>query len=79
MILVGVFAGGVALGWGDGIDHWPGLITFLAVIAGVVLLFRGRYPSDIFEVVIGLNRWAWRVVAYGALMRDEYPPFRLAR
>ncbi len=79
LILVGVFAGGVALGWGGSHDHWPGLITFLAVIAGVVLLVRGRYPNEIFELVVGLNRWVWRVVAYVALMRDEYPPFRLER
>ena len=49
----------------------------LVVIAAVVLLFTRRYPQDIFELVVGINRWSIRVGAYAALMRDEYPPFRL--
>jgi hypothetical protein len=57
----------------------PGLFTVLALIAAVVLLFTGRYPRDVFRLMVGIARWVVRVVAYAALMRDEYPPFRLER
>ena len=33
----------------------------------------------LFGLIVGLNRSVWRVVAYVALMRDEYSPFRLER
>jgi hypothetical protein len=45
--------------------------------AGVALLFTARYPGGIFALVLGVDRWALRVVAYVALMTDAYPPFRL--
>jgi hypothetical protein len=71
-IVVGIFEGG----WGPGFSG-PGLVGALVLFAAVVLLFRERYPSDMFDFVMGMNRWSFRVVAYAALMRDEYPPFRL--
>ncbi len=63
--------------WSAGNGEGAGLVFLLAIFAVVVVLFTGKYPKDIFKFVVGMNRWAYRVVAYAALMTDEYPPFRL--
>ena len=54
-----------------------GLKPVLVFFAAITLLFTGRYPVSLFDLVMGFNRWAFRVVAYVSLMRDEYQPFRL--
>jgi len=81
-VLVGWWNWGPAPWWGDEHGGWgwggsAGLVGLLVFFAGVALLFTARYPRGIFDLVVGLDRWALRVAAYASLLRDEYPPFRL--
>ena len=71
-VIVGILDGSVG-GWHVG----GGLITILVLVAAVVLLVRGEYPSGIFDLVMGFNRWVWRTVGYAAFLTPVYPPFRL--
>jgi hypothetical protein len=78
-VIACIFVGGAGIDWGG--QHWnlawSGLIGVLVFVAAILLLFRGFYPRPIFDLVVGLNRWVFRVGAYAALMTPEYPPFRL--
>ncbi len=66
----------IALFLGTG-GRWPGLVWALVFFSAVALLFTGRYPRGIFDFIMGIDRWVYRVSAYSGLMTDRYPPFRL--
>jgi hypothetical protein len=55
-----------------------GLVAYLAwIVAWWAILITGRFPRALFDFLVGLGRWNWRVQAYTNLLRDEYPPFSL--
>ena len=70
--------------WLLAIPHY--IVLFFLYIAAVVcviiawfaILFTGRYPRSLFDFVVGVERWALRVIAYAfILVTDKYPPFSL--
>ena len=80
-LVLAVFGGGITWWWWAGRDggaaFGAGLIGVLVLVAAVALAFTGRYLPTVFDFVTGMYRWSYRVCAYAALLRDEYPPFRL--
>ena len=78
LIVLGVLAGTWQFGDAHGFQFAVGgLIGALTLAAGLHLLFIGRYPASLFDLLVGLNRWVYRVTAYVALMTDTYRPSRL--
>jgi len=55
------------------------LIAFLFWFIGwFAILFTGRFPRGMFDFIVGVMRWNYRVSGYTSLLRDEFPPYSLA-
>ncbi len=59
------------------------LALWIAALVGYIIvffaiLFTEQFPRGLFDFLVGVDRWTYRVVAYFALLRDEYPPFGLS-
>lgn len=52
-------------------------LQVLCVISAVRLLARGTVSQGMFDLLMGIVRWRYRVAVYVSLMSDEYPPFRM--
>jgi Domain of unknown function (DUF4389) len=69
-LIVAIFQGGIGYRFG-------GLQALLLLFAAIANLFTGRYPADLFVLIMGINHWVYRVAGYALLFTNEYPPFRL--
>jgi hypothetical protein len=72
-VIAGLLSGG-GVGWGR---YGGGVVGVLVLVVGLLLLFKNRYPRDVFDVMMGFNRWVVRVGIYALLMTPQYPPFRV--
>ena len=77
LIIVSLVTGGTWAAWTGGAGAAISLLGLLLLIAAIILLFTGVYRLGLFNLIMGAHRWMYRVFAYTALLRDDYPPFRL--
>ena len=78
LILVGGPVIAFGCGWGH---HWGGngvlglVAGIMAIIAWFAILFASVHPRGLWDFARYFMSWRARVVAYAALLRDDYPPF----
>lgn len=65
------------------IPQWI-VLYFIGIAASVIIfiawwaiLFTGRYPKWAFNFIAGYIRWYTRLMGYGCLLTDKYPPFSM--
>lgn len=53
-------------------------VAIVTILAWFLVIITGRYPRGLFDFVVGVMRWTWRVQSYTfVLATDKYPPFSL--
>lgn len=83
VIVTALTSGPAIASYGNDTDPTSRTTTSIGVFGALVLilalgqLFTGKRLTGIYDLLLGINRWSYRTVAYVALMTDEYPPFRL--
>jgi hypothetical protein len=77
LLIISAFTGGIWASASGQAANGISLLGVLVLITAMILLFTGVYRLGLFNLLVGINRWMYRAFAYAALMRDEYPPFRL--
>ena len=69
LIIVGLLAAPILRWWWTDIDWAAGLqpiggysmLNLIVVLAGFFLLITKRYPRSLFDLLMGINRWLYRV------------------
>ena len=85
LLIVGLIAADILPYWWTSNDWSSGfqpiggysVLNLLVVVAGFFLLITRQYPRGLFNFLIGINRWLYRVLTYLTLLHDQYPPFCL--
>jgi hypothetical protein len=80
LIILGALTGAASWTFGNGdlrLDVPLSVVGAAVLVAGLALLFTGRYPSGLHDLLVGVARWGLRVAGYLILLPGRYPPFRL--
>jgi hypothetical protein len=61
------------------------ILSFLGMASGLVMfiawwavVITGVYPRSLWDFMLGVYRWQWRLTAYWLGLTDQYPPFSLS-
>jgi hypothetical protein len=51
------------------------VLEVLVFISWFAILFTGNIPEGMFNFMVTIHRYQWRVYSYALWMRESYPPF----